>query len=101
MPRYKIIIDDEDKAHEAFVNSYRLHKKIQNQLKESPKRIKGTIHTEMNSDCPEGLINCRNCGDPEFYGSCLSNGHCQDCGTKHGIAPDSILLANGYKLELV
>lgn len=42
--------------------------------------------------------NCRNCGDPEHAASCTAKGHCPDCGTKHGIAPDRIVAENGYEL---
>lgn len=98
MPRYKIVVDDVDKAHKAMIESYRLHPRLQSKI---TRREIGTIHAEMDSECPNGGSNCRNCGDPNFIDSCKSNGHCPDCGTKHGIAPDSILQQNGYKLVLV
>lgn len=98
MPRYKIIIENVDKAHEAFIDSYKLLPHAQQKLRDGPKRSVGTIHSEADSECPEDMPNCRNCGDPEFYIPCKKAGHCPDCGTKHGIAPDSVVAANGYKL---
>jgi|SRR5215204_2728251 len=96
----KIIVNDEKKAHEALIQSYRLYPAIQQQLrKESPSRKVGDLHTTAELECPEGGINCRNCGDPEFAAKCKEAGHCKNCGTKHGVAPDSVLEANGYRLE--
>ncbi len=96
----KIIVEDEQKAHEALIESYRLYPQIQRQLrKEGPSRKKGDLHTIAEHECPEGGTNCRNCGDPEFLASCKEAGHCKNCGTLHGIAPDSILIKNGYRLE--
>jgi hypothetical protein len=63
-------------------------------------RPSGTVHAEsIDSTCPEGLPNCRNCGDANHRESCLAAGHCPHCGTRHGIAPDAHLKANGYRLE--
>lgn len=94
--KFQIVVDDEDKAHEANLNvHYKDHSYLHKFLE---KRLKGTIHTEVDSECPNGLPNCRNCGDPEFEESCESQNHCPDCGTKHGVAPNSVLLKNGYKL---
>lgn len=56
------------------------------------------LHTHMPSECPDGQPNCRNCGDPVFAASCDAAGHCRACGTRHGIAPDAVLAANGYAL---
>lgn len=100
MPRYRIVIHDEAKAHEAHIASYRLHPQIQRQMRaENRPRPAGTVHTDAESECPNGLPNCRNCGDPAHLESCVAAGHCPDCGTKHGIAPDAHLAANGYRLE--
>jgi hypothetical protein len=64
----------------------------------APKQA-GDVHDIVDStDCPDGLPNCRNCGDPAFAESCAKDGHCPDCGTKHGVAPDSVVAANGYAL---
>lgn len=98
MPKFKILVDDVDKAHEAHIESYKLHPHIQKQLRNGSKRPKGTVHTEAEAECPNGLPNCRNCGDPEYLESCKAAGHCPDCGIKHGIAPDSIIKKNGYRL---
>jgi hypothetical protein len=61
-------------------------------------RPAGTVHDVTVSECPFDLPNCRNCGDPQHAASCKAQGHCPDCGTKHGIAPDRILTENGYEL---
>jgi hypothetical protein len=63
----------------------------------SPKQA-GDLHTHIDEDCPMGLPNCRNCGDPDHAADCASKGHCPDCGTKHGIAPSSVVAANGFEL---
>lgn len=63
-----------------------------------PKRQAGDLHTVASEDCPDGLPNCRNCGDPAFADSCRAAGHCDKCGTAHGIAPQSVVDANGYEL---
>lgn len=97
MPKFKIVVDDEEMAHRANQYAYRLHPKAK--IDGLEKRPKGTVHTEMDSDCPEGLPNCRNCGDPVHETSCRAQGHCPQCGTAHGIAPESRLAENGYKLE--
>ena len=62
-------------------------------------RKKGDVHTVADSECPLGRPNCRNCGDPDHVATCRAAGHCPDCGTKHGIAPDAIVARNGYRLE--
>jgi hypothetical protein len=64
-----------------------------------PKRSKGNVHAVMEDVCPDGLPNCRNCGDPQFAATCEQSGHCPDCGTKHGIAPDAVLARHGFTLE--
>jgi len=59
----------------------------------------GTVHTIVESECPSGLSNCRNCGDNNI--ECVVIGddvHCKQCGVDHGIAPDSILSENGLVL---
>jgi hypothetical protein len=58
----------------------------------------GAVHGVSATECPFEMPNCRNCGDPQHAASCQAQGHCPDCGTKHGIAPDSVLAANGYAL---
>jgi hypothetical protein len=71
---------------------------IRERYNHSPRPV-GTVHDETESDCPEGLPNCRNCGDPAHVESCHAAGHCPHCGTRHGIAPDAHVAANGYRLE--
>lgn len=93
--RIRIIVEDEDKALEAEKFSYRFHTHLSNRLS---KRAKGAVHCEADTECPEGMPNCRNCGDPEFIESCKAEGHCPDCGTKHGVAPDSIIIRSGYQI---
>jgi len=97
--RWKVVIDDVDKAHEAFIHSYRLHPAHQKELRKNGiPREKGTVHTIADDECPEGKPNCRNCGDPEFAQLCRAAGHCHHCGTRHGIAPQSMVEFNGYIL---
>jgi len=64
----------------------------------TPEKLEGDLHTHIAEECPLGLPNCRNCGDPEFAETCAAAGHCPDCGTKHGIAPDAVVAANGFEL---
>ena len=60
---------------------------------------RGLNQEGVESDCPFELPNCRNCGDPDHATECRAAGHCPDCGTKHGIAPDAVVTRNGYRLE--
>lgn len=89
MPRFAIVVADTAKT-QAF------HARSGARL--SPADA-GAVHTVMDSECPNGLPNCRNCGDPEHAESCAKAGHCPFCGTRHGIAPDRVLAANGFALE--
>jgi predicted Zn-ribbon and HTH transcriptional regulator len=90
----KIIVFDEESYFEFEKWMYRFHphKRI------SKVHKVGHVHAEMNVECPDGGKNCRNCGDPEFKEQCSSLGHCPNCGTSHGIAPNSVLIKNGLKL---
>lgn len=100
MARFKIVVDDEEKAHAALLHSYRLvDRRTRDQVRALPRRKVGDMHTVANTDCPDGLPNCRNCGDPDHFAACRAAGHCPHCGVKHGIAPDAILAQNGYRLE--
>lgn len=110
MPRYRIVVDDANKTNafellrytEAFQQAGAPLVKAINMAKDrAPVRVTGFVHAEMNSECPDGGKNCRNCGDPEFAWICKGSGHCPNCGTKHGIAPDSVLAKNGFRLEEV
>lgn len=99
MARIRLVVTDSAKAQAAKVRAYHLHPRLQAQVaRESPPAV-GTVHTEMDDTCPEGLPNCRNCGDPQHADECKAAGHCPDCGTKHGVAPDSVLAANGLTME--
>lgn len=92
MPKYKIVVDNPD--IEFSQSRLRGHK--------HEKRIKGFTHVEaIESECPNGLPNCKHCGDSDYLEDCKSKGHCPDCGIKHGIAPESVLIKNGYKLEAI
>lgn len=107
--KFRIVVDDVDKAHDFERKRYREAFAKTGADKESverfvdarvgTKRVKGAVHTEMDDACPDGKPNCRNCGDSAFAASCQQAGHCTDCGTKHGIAPTSVLAAHGFALE--
>ena len=112
MPKYHIVIADADKAHqferrryrEAFerakVRPDRLERLVDERA--GSKRDVGVVHAEaVASECPDGLPNCRNCGDPAHVTTCRAAGHCPECGTKHGIAPTSVLVAHGFALEVI
>lgn len=99
MSKYRIIVADAEKAHAALVRSYHLHPHRQREIRQQPPRPVGTLHTEMDSECPEGRPNCRDCGDPTHAEACQAAGHCPHCGTRHGIAPDRVLVDNGLRLE--
>lgn len=109
MAKYAIVIDDADLAYAREIErNVHAHAKrpedrprVERIVRQAvgPKRPRGTVHAELSDACPDGLPNCRNCGDPEHAESCQAAGHCPYCGTRHGIAPDRILRANGYRLE--
>ena len=61
-----------------------------------PERPVGTLHAVAALACPDGLPNCRNCGDPET--PCTGPDHCPYCGTRHGVAPYRLVVARGYAL---
>jgi hypothetical protein len=52
-------------------------------------------------DCPRGLPNCRNCGDPDHADTCRADGHCPLCGRRggHGVASDRVLKEKGVILH--
>jgi hypothetical protein len=117
MPRFKIVINDPEIAHqkeiERNVNKRLSEVKVSNAVemaratnrlhrdysKQITKYQPGAVYTVADTECPEGLPNCRNCGDPHHVATCRAAGHCHDCGTKHGIAPDRLVAASGYRLE--
>ena len=90
MPRFAIVVDDPDKHHAYEERAG---------FKPREKRSRGHVHAEMDDACPEGLPNCRNCGDPDHAEHCKANGHCPHCGVRHGIAPESVLAKHGFRLE--
>jgi hypothetical protein len=98
MAYYELQVVDSAKAHDARVRSYRLHPATQRQIAREAAPAVGSVWTGLEDTCPDGLPNCRNCGDPQFAESCRKAGHCPHCGTKHGIAPDSVLAANGLTM---
>jgi len=116
MPHYAIVIKDPPLAHakevernvaanlaagslSAETHGARVELRVR-QFVGAPKQV-GDLHTVCEEACPEGLPNCRNCGDPAHAEACAAAGHCPDCGTKHGIAPASVVAANGYDLIAV
>ena len=115
MPRIRLVIADEAKAHEAHIQSYERGLRLMlgadvpaPQIRKMAEhhagatRTRGTVHAEaMDTECPLERPNCRNCGDPAHAVSCQASGHCRDCGTKHGVEPDAMLGAHGYAMETV
>lgn len=85
MPKHALVIVDPQKHHA------RHQGRVPSQLH--------ALHTIADSACPEGQPNCENCGDPAFAASCRAAGHCVHCGTRHGIAPKSVLAAVGIELQ--
>lgn len=110
MPKFAIVIKDPALAHAKEIErnveaNLRVRPDLTRSMVEGAvrrfiggERKAGDVHTEMDSECPAGLPNCRNCGDPAFRDQCAREGHCPHCGTRHGIAPDSVIAANGYEL---
>jgi len=114
MPRYRIVIADAQLAHdrerhrniEANVavhgeQARAVVTRMVNARYDHEPRPVGTVHSEEDTECPDGLPNCRNCGDPAFLEACTAAGHCPHCGRTHGMAPDAHIAANGYRLEPV
>jgi hypothetical protein len=109
MAKVRIVIDNVQKAHDFEIKKYkeafeRAGARPDKAEREARKRVgqqrpKGTVHAEADLECPDEMPNCRNCGDPDFKQSCREAGHCPDCGTKHGVAPDSVVAAHGFVLE--
>ena len=111
MPRYTLVITDADKAHAARLKQYEdAYRRARPHLPatalralalehEPVKPEVGSTWTECDEACPEGRPNCRNCGDPAFAATCQADGHCPHCGTRHGIAPASVLAAHGLEMR--
>jgi len=81
----------------------RLRVAVENQVRAviGSAREVGDLHTLGVSECPDGMPNCRNCGDPAHEEACRAAGHCPLCGTAHGIAPDAHLADGGMELVAV
>jgi len=104
--RVKLVVKDPEKARArrqelimmspAFRNlPPRLLKK---RLEVEPYPRVGDIWTSAEHECPFMYPNCRNCGDPGYAEACKAAGHCEQSGTAHGIAPDSIITKSGLEL---
>jgi len=105
MPHYALVIDDPVKAKLAMDATTRdAARRAGLASRETERRlaanrpVKDDLWTAADSECPLDRPNCRHCGDPAFAVSCVASGHCQQCGTAHGIAPDSVLVAKGLVL---
>lgn len=112
MARYRIVIADADLAHrqeiarnvDANVAVHgegarpKLHAHFSKMFQPRPV---GHVHDEVDDTCPDGRPNCRHCGDPAYAEACRAAGHCPHCGTRHGLAPDAVVAANGYRVERV
>jgi hypothetical protein len=99
MPHFKIVVANVHKAHQALVASYKNFPRTQRRMQKGPPtRTVGTVHATADSECPDEMPNCRNCGDPEHLETCQAAGHCPYCGTRHGIAPDAVLAEKGYEM---
>ena len=109
MPKYHVVIKDAKVAHEKEVERNvafnreahpnaplgAVENAVRARFKERPV---GTVASVGDTECPDGMPNCRNCGDPQHEASCRAQGHCPYCGTRHGVAPDRIVAENGYEL---
>ena len=123
MPKYALVIDDPIAHHAAEIErNVRVHTQrvigsrevdpaerarvvghVERRIRETvgaPKAA-GELHTVADSECPDGLQNCRQCGDPAHRDTCRAAGHCPHCGTRHGIAPESYLQATGVALQVL
>ncbi len=93
----RLIVADIPKAH-AWLTQQMRQARPGRLVEVPPPRI-GDPYAEGDLDCPLGQPNCRHCGDPTFAAACRAAGHCEWCGTRHGIAPDAVLAAHGLALE--
>jgi hypothetical protein len=105
---YALVIEDTKKAHRAKVammtDAYRragLREREATALAEAGEGepAVGDLWTTADVECPDGKPNCRHCGDPAHREACAAAGHCDQCGTRHGIAPASVLEAKGLALQ--
>ena len=122
MPHFAVVVDDPAKHHAAEIErsihvhldlltadrpnmgqaeAARLRRLVDASVREhvGPPKPVGFLQTVCSTDCPDGLPNCRNCGDPAFAASCAAAGHCPYCcSLAHGMAPDSYLALSGQSL---
>lgn len=122
MPHYAIVVKDPATARQAEIDRHVAHnlthhvptntapamrshltRVIAERVEQmvGPAKQAGDLHAHASSDCPNGLQNCRNCGDPDHEASCRAAGHCPHCGRSphgHGIAPASVIANSGLEL---
>ncbi len=103
MPHYALVIDDVAKAKQAMDEAMKDALRRAGRPRREIDRVdhrpnRGDLWTSADSECPLDFENCRNCGDLEYADRCKSEGHCPQCGTAHGIAPDSVLARKGLIL---
>jgi hypothetical protein len=110
MPYFAVVIKDAQVAHEQEIartveHNVKIHgedarPRIEKHVRSffAAPRPAGHLHAHVETECPDGLPNCRNCGDPVHAASCKAAGHCPHCGTLHGLAPDAHVTAHGYEL---
>jgi hypothetical protein len=102
MAKLELIVGDPASAKVALRDMYVNFPKLQDVVDAQPAPAVGTLWAECESTCPDKLPNCENCGDPAFAETCKKNGHCPHCGTRHGVAPLSVLARKGLvKREVV
>jgi hypothetical protein len=105
MPQMRLVVKDAEKANAArrrqMADAYRRAgyrpQDIDALVAREGVVDTGAVWAELATECPEGRPNCDRCGDPAHADACQAAGHCADCGTKHGIAPLSVLEAHGLE----
>lgn len=125
-----IVVEDAEKAHQTDIDrNVEANLAAIGQRRPSPQiaaRVRAVIETRIglpkeagdlfavgDTTCPDGLPNCRDCGDPAFEVSCRDAGHCPCCGHQrdvtgllppprdrmgHGVAPQAYIAASGLSL---
>lgn len=103
MPHYALVVTDSAKDREAEIGRHvrggQRRQDVERRITQG--RPVGSLHALVEDACPDGGTNCRNCGDPAFAESCAAAGHCEACGTRHGIAPEAAVAAAGLALDVV
>lgn len=105
-----LVIVDAPKAYQArvkmLVQAYKragmsdsTAQKVASEQEREP--VVGDLWGTADLECPRDMPNCRNCGDPAYAETCRAAGHCPDCGVRHAVAPDSVLLAHGLEIQLL